>query len=309
MATTAQSQTITVDGRDVVITHPFKVLYPETGTTKADVVGYLTRIAPILLPHLHDRAVTRKRWIDGTGTAENPRESFFQRNLDDTTPEWIVRRTVQHKERTVDYAIANDASTLLWFAQTASLELHVPQWRFGPRGAHRSPDRLVIDLDPGPGTDLPECVEVALLVRDLLLERDLEALPVTSGGKGVHLYAPLNGSLGSDQATEIASDVADQLVSSRPALAVANMRKVNRDGKVLVDWSQNRAAKTTVSPYSLRGRTRPTVAAPRTWAELEAPGLGQMEFPEVLARVERSGDLLKPLLSQPIPSSKADAPQ
>jgi len=179
----------------------------------------------------------------------------------------------------------NDLATLVWLAQQDALELHAPQWRFGRDGTPRTPDRLVLDLDPGEGAGLPECVEVAKLARAILRDMGLDPMPVTSGSKGVHLYAALDGRRSSDQVSALAKELARALESDHPDLVVSDMKKTLRGGKVLVDWSQNNGSKTTVVPYSLRGREHPTVAAPRTWRELSSPTLRQLEFTEVLERL------------------------
>lgn len=278
---------VVVDGREVRLTSPDKVLYPETGTTKLDVVEYYTAIAPTMLPHVRDRPATRKRWVDGVAG-----ESFFQKNLGAGTPSWVARRPIEHQSHTNVYPLVNDAATLVWLTQIAALEVHVPQWRFGPRGGTLNPDRLVLDLDPGEGAGLAECVHVAGLAREILTGMGLRPVPVTSGSKGIHLYAPLDGRLTSQQVAATAHELATTLAADHPDLVVAEQARASRVGKVLVDWSQNTAAKTTVAPYSLRGRARPWVAAPRTWRELAGPALRQLEYTEVLARVRRRGDPL-----------------
>ncbi len=286
---------VDVGGRRVRLTSLEKVLYPETGTTKAEVIEYYTRVADVLIPHARDRAATRKRWVSGVGTAEKPGQVFFEKNLPDAAPSWITRREIQHSDHTNVYPLVNDLPTLVWLAQQNALEIHVPQWRFGPRGARKNPDRLVLDLDPGEGAGLPECVEVAKLVRAILRDIGLEPHPVTSGSKGIHLYASLDGSQSSDQISAVAHELARSLEADHPDLVVSDQRKADRVGKVLLDWSQNNGSKTTIVPYSLRGRLRPTVAAPRTWRELLAPGLRQLEFGEVLERVRTKGDPLAEL--------------
>lgn len=288
----SEEKFVSVDGHRIRLTSLDKVVYPETGTTKADVIDYYSAIAGVLIPHLTNRPATRKRWVNGLGTAEEPGEVFFQRNLDASTPRWVRRRTIHHKDRDIDYPLVNDRATLVWLGQVLALELHVPQWRFGRAGAQKYPDRLVLDLDPGPGAGLAECAEVARIARANLAGMGLELVPVTSGSKGIHLYAALDGKQTSGQISALTHELARAIEADHPELAVSEMKKELRTGKVLVDWSQNYATKTTVTPYSLRGRSRPTVAAPRTWAELESPDLAQIEYTEVLARVQTPGDLL-----------------
>jgi bifunctional non-homologous end joining protein LigD len=288
----ASEQTVNVGGHRLRITNLDKVIYPETGTTKADVFRYYSEIAPFLIPHARNRPATRKRWVNGVGTAEDPGEVFFQKNLDDSAPDWIRRVAVQHSDHTNDYPLVNNEATLIWFAQIAALEVHVPQWRVDARGRPKNPDRFVLDLDPGEGATLADCVEVAKLARRILTDMGLDPVPVTSGSKGIHLYATLDGSQSSDQVSAVAHELARALEADHPDLVVSDMKKARRVGKVLVDWSQNNGNKTTVCPYSLRGRSHPTVAVPRSWRELSAKDLHQLDFEEVLTRMRRRADPL-----------------
>ncbi len=290
----AATESVELDGHVVRLTNPDKVMYPETGTTKRDVLAYYVSIAPWLLPHARGRPATRKRWVDGVGTDAAPGTVFFEKNLPRSAPSWVSRVTRRHSDHDVVYPVVDQVATLAWLAQTAALEIHVPQWRVdGRRSAN--PDRIVIDLDPGPGAGLPECVVVATAARSLLEDLGLHPVPVTSGSKGIHLYAGLPGTVTSDEVSAVAHELARTLASQLPELVVVDMATALRRGKVLVDWSQNNAAKTTVCPYSLRGRARPTVAAPRTWRELGSPTVRQLEFSEVLRRVRRRGDPLADL--------------
>ena len=232
--------------------------------------------------------------MHGVGTAEAPGEMFFQKNLDHSTPGWVPRASITHKDRTIQYPLVNDPATLTWLAQIAALEIHVPQWRVDSHGNPMPPDRLVLDLDPGEGAGLAECVEVARLARTILQDVGLDPVPVTSGSKGIHLYAALDGTQSSEQISEFAHELARSLEADHPDLAVSDMKKTLRTGKVLVDWSQNSAAKTTIVPYSLRGRLRPTVAAPRTWRELSSPSLHQLDYQEVMQRVKAGKDRSPP---------------
>jgi bifunctional non-homologous end joining protein LigD len=296
MAKSSQEQVATVEGRTIKLSNLDKVLYPKTQTTKADVLSYYAQVGPTMLPHLRDRPATRKRWPDGVGGIKGkPPTVFFNKDLGAGTPDWVPRRTISHREHDNDYPVINDLATLTWLAQLAALEIHVPQWRFGPDGRPQNPDRLVLDLDPGPGVDLATCAWIAQLVREILHDIGHEPIPVTSGSKGIHLYAPLDGSQTPEQATEVARELARALESDHPDLVISSMKRSERDGKVFIDWSQNNGAKTTVSPYSLRGRDRPMVAAPRTWEELQEPDLRQLEYPELITRVAELGDLLAPL--------------
>ncbi|NKX55813.1 ATP-dependent DNA ligase [Arthrobacter mobilis] len=285
MCPRAHEQLVKVAGRRLKVSNLDKVMYPETGTTKADVLHYLATVAPVLIPQAAWRPATRKRWVDGVGTAAKPARPFFRKDLEDSAPDWVPRADIRHKEHVNTYPLVNDPAVLAWLGQMAALEIHVPQWRFGPDLAPRNPDRLVLDLDPGEGAGLRECVQVALLCREVLHGMDLDAVPVTSGSKGIHLYAPLDGRHTAGQVTEVAHELARALEADHPDLVVSDMKKALRTGKVLVDWSQNNGSKTTVCPYSLRGRPHPNVAAPRTWEELGDPGLAQLDYREVMERV------------------------
>ncbi|QKJ19159.1 ATP-dependent DNA ligase [Microbacterium hominis] len=285
-----QEQLVRIDGRRLRLTNLEKVLYPASGTTKGEVIDYYTRVAPALIPHVIGRPVTRKRWPEGVD-----HEPFFAKDLEPGAPRWVRRMPIPHSGGTKDYPLVGDVPTLAYLAQVASLELHVPQWRFRPDGARGDPDRLVLDLDPGPGVGLAECAQVARWAREILQGMGLEPFPVTSGSKGIHLYAAIAEDQTSDQISMIARELARAIEADHPDLVVSQMAKVERAGRVFIDWSQNNAAKTTIAPYSLRGRARPTVAAPRTWDELDDPDLRHLEFAEVLERVETLGDPLDPL--------------
>ena len=278
-----------VEGRLIKVTNLDKVLYPETGTTKGDVIAYYQAVAPAFVPHAAGRPATRKRWPNGVGTPDRPQTAFFHKNLDPkSTPDWVRTFTLEHSEGDNVYPLIDDAATLVWLAQLAALELHVPQWTVLHDEA-QPPNRLVLDLDPGVGAGLDHCVELAHLLREVLDAVGFASVPVTSGSKGIHLYAALDGAMTSDEVSGWAHDLARSLEAMRPDLVVSDMNKKLREGRVLLDWSQNNAAKTTIAPYSLRGRSHPTVAAPRTWDELDS-GLRQLEFDEVLERLGTIGD-------------------
>jgi bifunctional non-homologous end joining protein LigD len=291
---------VEVSGRTLRISNLGKVMYPSTGTTKGEVLNYYAQVAPVLLPHLADRAVTRIRWPHGTGDMQ-----FFEKNAPNGVPSWVRTVTVPSTGSrggsgdTIVFPVIEELADLTYFANLASLELHVHQWTVGRNGRPRNPNRMVIDLDPGAPAGLQECCEVALLVRDKLVERGLTAAPVTSGSKGLHMYAALPGRLNADEVRDRAQEIARELTKEHPDLVLWKMTKSLRPGKVFLDWSQNTGAKTTISPYSLRGRDRPYVAAPRTWEEIEEgaeDGLGQLEADDVLARVEEHGDIFGDLL-------------
>lgn len=291
----SNQQMVDVAGRRLKISNLEKVLYPDTGTTKADVLGYLAEVAHVLIPQAAWRPATRKRWVDGVGTPEAPGKVFFRKDLEESAPEWVPRQSITHKHHVNTYPLVNEPAVLAWFGQVAALEIHVPQWRFTPDGEPANPDRLVLDLDPGPGAGLPECAETAMLCRELLTGMQLEAFPVTSGSKGIHLYVPLDGSHSAGDISQLAHELARSLEADHPGLVVSDMKKSLRAGKVLVDWSQNSGSKTTICPYSLRGRSRPTVAAPRTWEEVGDPDLRQLDYQEVLARVQNGVDPIRAL--------------
>ena len=280
----------TIGGRTVRLTNLDKVMYPATGTTKGDVIDYYRAVADVMVPHTAGRPATRKRWVHGVAG-----HAFFSKNADSGTPDWVRTVAIQHSRDRSHYPIVDDAATLVFLAQLAALEIHVPQWRFDADDVPQHPDRLVLDLDPGDGAGMAECVELALIVKEILDGVGLVSVPVTSGSKGLHLYAGLDGHLTSAEASDFAKQLAVALEASHPELVVSDMKKALRPGKVLLDWSQNNGAKTTVAPYSLRGRERPWVAAPRTWDEI-APGLTQLTYPEVLERLATLGDPLAPLL-------------
>ncbi|MFB9959238.1 ATP-dependent DNA ligase [Agromyces bracchium] len=296
------AQLVDVDGRRLRLTSLEKVMYPEAGMTKGEMIAYYAEIAPVMLPHVAGRPITRKRWVNGVGTPSHPEQAFFEKNLEHA-PEWIRRGVQHHTDGDKTYPIADSRATLVWLAQMGAIELHVPQWRFDASGTPANPDRMVFDLDPGEGVGLAECAEVARMVRDILHPIGLDPVPVTSGSKGIHLYAPLDGAQTSEQVSAVAHELARALEADHPDLVVSSMRKTLRGGKVLIDWSQNNGKKTTIAPYSLRGRFRPTVAAPRTWEELEDPDLRQLEADEVVAIVAERGD---PMLE--VTGASADGP-
>jgi bifunctional non-homologous end joining protein LigD len=284
-------------GPRVKLTNADKVLYPATGTTKADVFAYYTGIADAMLPHIAGRAATRKRWPNGVTEA-----SFFEKQLASSAPDWLPRASVVHRSGTTTYPIIDTSTGLAWIAQQAALEVHVPQWRFVAEWTRRGEElkpgpatRVVFDLDPGEGVTMAQLAKVARAVRDLIADIGLTTYPLTSGSKGLHLYVPLDKPVSSQGASVLAKRVAQQLETAMPKLVTATMTKSLRAGKVFVDWSQNNGSKTTVAPYSLRGRDEPTVAAPRTWDELDEQRLRHLRYDEVLARVEKDGDLLAPL--------------
>jgi len=290
---------VDVLGRSVALTNLEKVLYPD-GFTKAQVLDYYTRIAPVLLPHLAGRALTRKRYPDGVEG-----QVFFEKNAPRGTPEWVTVVNLPSPgsskgRETIDYVVVDGLAALVWTANLASLELHTHMWRVDPAsGAAQAPDLVVFDLDPGPPATLVECCEVAQLLRPLLVADGLQPLAKTSGSKGLQLYAQADHFGSAEQTSAYAKGLAQRLEREQPGLVVHRMTKSLRDGKVLVDWSQNSAAKTTVSVYSLRARRTPTVSTPVTWDEVagcRAPEDLVFHSDDVLARVQEHGDLFAPLL-------------
>lgn len=280
---------VQVDGRPIALSNLDKVLYPAAGFTKAQVIDYYHRIAPLLLRHLEDRPVTIKRYPDGVDG-----ESFFQKNAPAHRPDWVPTAPIPVKDRTssrktIDYIIGGDLPTLIWAANLAALEFHTPMWRY----PEQDPDLLVFDLDPGLPASIVQCCRVALLLRPLLTGMGLEPAAKTSGGKGLQLYAAVSG-MSSAQTSDLARNLAERLEREHSELVVSRMTKALRPDRVLIDWSQNNSAKTTVAPYSLRARAQPTVSTPVTWDEVESCRRAEdlvFTAEDVLDRVSNSGDL------------------
>jgi len=285
-----ETRTVTIDGHEVRLSHVDRVMFPGDGTTKAQVIDYLTHVAPALLAQLRGRPVTRIRFPAGVGG-----ERFFEKNTPAGAPTWLRRHTLRaapgapDEGKEVTFPFLDDVAGLVWAANQGALELHTPQWRVDADGAVLAPDRLVIDLDPGPPAGLAECARVARIVADRLTADGLTTIPVTSGSKGLQLYAVLPGDVPAMAVRDRARALAYELAAEHPDLVVALQRKDLRTGKVLLDWSQNNPAKTTITPYSLRGRELPAVAAPRDWDEL-TPDLTQLSPAEVLRRLDEDGD-------------------
>jgi bifunctional non-homologous end joining protein LigD len=281
---------VQVDGRTLTLSNLDKVLYPAAGFTKAQVIDYYERVAPVMLPHIASRPVTIKRYPEGVDG-----EFFFQKNAPAHRPDWVPTAQIASpgstKSRaTIDYLLGGDLPTLIWAANLAALELHTPMWRFPHLG---EPDLLVFDLDPGPPATIVECCRVAQLLRPLLAELGLAPVAKTSGGKGLQLYAAVAG-MASQETSDLAKQLAERLEQEQPRLVVSRMTKALRPGKVLIDWSQNNAAKTTVAPYSLRARAQPTVSTPVSWDEVErCKRAADLVFTadDVVARLAETGDL------------------
>jgi bifunctional non-homologous end joining protein LigD len=294
-----QKVAVQVDGRTLTLTNLAKVLYPETGFTKAEVLDYYQRTAPVLLPHIAGRPLTLKRYPEGVNG-----EAFFQKHVTEHRPDWIRTAEVpsdssRGRGGPVTYLVVDDLPALIWAANLAGLELHVPQWRMPEL---RRPDLLVFDLDPGAPANIVDCCRVAEDLRPLLESAGFTPLAKTSGGKGLQLYAPISG-VTSEQASDQARAFAERLERDQPRRVVSRMTKALRTGKVLIDWSQNNGSKTTVAPYSLRARQFPTVSTPVSWEEVESCRQPRDLFftaPDVLDRVGRLGDLFALLLALPL---------
>jgi bifunctional non-homologous end joining protein LigD len=289
----SQRVLVNVDGIQLELSNLDKVLYPRAGFTKGEVIDYYTRIAPVLLPHLEDRALTRIRYPNGVDA-----QGFYEKNKPGGTPDWVRLERLpapgSTKDREmIDYVVVDGLPTLVWLANLAALELHTPQWRVGSDG----PDLLVVDLDPGPPAGIPECLQVALLMRDRLAADGIAAYPKTSGKKGMQLACPISGEQSSDEVSAYARRIAEELERAEPKLCLSKMAKRLRPGKVFIDWSQNSASKTTVTPYSLRAQSTPTASTPLTWDEVESGAVVAAELTAgvVLERVDEYGDLLADL--------------
>jgi bifunctional non-homologous end joining protein LigD len=297
---------VQVDGRELTLTNLAKVLYQADGFTKAELLDYYQRVSNVLLPHVAGRPMTLKRYPDGVEG-----QSFFAKHAPAGRPDWVrTERVVSGGSRSrspgepIEYVVVDDLPTLMWAANLAALELHVPMWRFAVAGSGEpapehglEPDLLVFDLDPGLPATIVDCCRVAQALRPLLADAGFDALPKTSGGKGLQLYARISG-LTAEEASATAKGFAERLERELPVV-VSRMTKSLRPGKVLIDWSQNNGSKTTIAPYSLRAREHPTVSTPVTWDEVtdcRAPGDMFFTAPDVLNRVEACGDLFAPLL-------------
>ncbi len=293
------SVTITVDGRELTISNLDKVLYPATGFTKGDMIDYYAKVAEVMLPHVRDRPMTMKRFPDG---ADGP--SFFEKHTPAHPPTWLRHVSVPttRDDSAVDYSVVSDLPTLLWAANLATIEFHVPLWHVGRRRTLPGPpDHMVFDLDPGEGTTIVECCTVARHIVDALAAQGLACFAKTSGSKGLQLYAPLHGGTSWERSRDRTHQVALQLERHHPDLVVSTMQKSRRRNRALIDCSQNHPAKTTVAAYSLRARSEPMVSTPVTWDEVHRceesgdPTLLRFTAPEVLDRIEQKGDLFAPV--------------
>jgi bifunctional non-homologous end joining protein LigD len=285
-----------VEGHELRLSNRDKVLYPESGFTKGDVIDYYAAAAAVLTGHLEGRPLTVKRWPDGVEGG-----SFFQKQAPAHRPEWVQTVTVPSGRKPIDYVLANDAATLVWLANLAALELHAPLAR---AEAIERPTVLVFDLDPGEPATIVECCHVALALQGMFEQLGLESFAKTSGSKGLQVYVPLNSSgLTFADTKPFAKAVAELLERAEPELVVSRMTKARRTGRVLIDWSQNDRRKTTVCVYSLRAGPRPTVSAPVSWDEVRAalrnadPASLVFDAGAVLERLADRGDEFAPVLS------------
>lgn len=318
-----------VDDRVVGLSNLDKVLYPATGYTKAEVISYYLQIAPVMLPHVRDRAMTRLRYPDGVGQAE-PREerggttpppggAFYEKNAPAGTPDWVPRQRIGTSDGVIDYVVVEEPASLVWLANLAALELHTPQWTIssgtpGPDGVLDLPaeeprdgeplvDRVVVDLDPGAGMTIVETARAALVVASAMAADGLVPVPQSSGSKGIQVYAAVAPCRARD-AWAYTKRLNAAMARAHPDFFVASMSVEQRRGRIYVDYNQNLAARNTIAPYSMRGRARPSVATPVTWEEVGAvEGPDDLRFSpeEVLDRVAEHGDLAADLLLQDRP--------
>ena len=304
----------------MTLTNLDKVLFPSVGFTKAEVIDYYLRIAPVMLPHIRDRAMTRLRFPDGVGPDRSP---FYEKNAPMGTPEWVRRVKVNTSDGIIDYIVVDDKAAVVWLANLAALEMHVPQWTVSsatpangiislpelqPRSGEPLANRLVVDLDPGAGMTIVDGARAALIVAARLADDGMIPIAQTSGSKGIQVYAAIAPTR-SKTAWNYVKQLNASLHKAQPDFFVAAMSVEQRAGRIYVDYNQNLAARNTIAPYSMRGRDRPAVATPVTWEELgSVRGPDDLRFgPEdVLARVVDYGDLAGDLLTSEAPSLPDD---
>jgi bifunctional non-homologous end joining protein LigD len=296
-----QHTRVSIDGRELSISNLDKVLFPESGFTKGQLIDYYVKVAPVMLPHIEDRPVTLRRYPHGAGG-----DSFYAKHVPPKAPGWIRTIAVPTEGGEITYPVVADTATLVWAANLGAIEFHVPLWRAGRRRKLPAPpDLIVFDLDPGDGTTVVECCRVAAMIADLLHDQGLEGRAKTSGSKGMQVYAELTGKPTWEKSRAQARSLAEELERAHPDLVTSKMRKELRNGKVLIDWSQNHRSKTTIGAYSIRGRPRPTVSTPVTWEEVAQcaasgdPATLEFTAPDVLTRIEQFGDLFS--VSPPTP--------
>lgn len=289
-----QVSEVTVEGKQLQVSNLDKVLYPRAGFTKAQVIDYYVRIAPVLLPHLKDRPLTLKRYPEGVD-----HEFFYEKQCPSYRPGWVKTARVQTTNKVVNFCLANNLSTLVWAANLADLELHTSLSRAPDI---EGPTMVVFDLDPGAPADIVQCCEVAFWLKEKLERIGLQSFPKTSGSKGLQIYIPLNTKTNYDITKVFAKNMAEALEREHSDKVVSKMAKALRKNKVFVDWSQNDVHKTTVCVYSLRAKDQPTVSTPVTWDEvygaLKKKDVKRLTFvsDKTLERVDEHGDLFEPVL-------------
>jgi bifunctional non-homologous end joining protein LigD len=294
----AKDQVVEVDGRELKLTNLDKVLYPAVGFTKGEMVDYYAKVAETLVPHLSGRAVTLRRFPEGVDDLDS---AFFEKRCPKHRPKWVKTTSVRAGPNAgnIDFCVCDGRPTLIWMAQLAAIELH-PSLSLGR--APTRPTVLAFDLDPGPPAEIVDCCRVALRLREMFGHFGVQSFPKTSGSKGMQVYVPINRKTSYDVTKPLAKAIAQLLEKQTPDQVVSKMKKVEREGKVMVDWSQNHRSKTTIAVYSMRAREKPTVSTPITWEEVERAadsGDGShlvFEVGDVLERIEQHGDLFAPVL-------------
>jgi len=303
----ASETTVDIQGRHLKLSNLDKLMYPEVGFTKGQVIDYFVRIAPVLVPHLQGRPLTMKRYPGGVND-----EFFYEKNCPKHRPDWVKTAPVWSggNNKWMQYCLVEDLPTLVWAANLASIELHT-SLSLGKK--IEQPTMLVFDLDPGPPANIVQCCQVGLWVRKIFEKLAMKSFAKTSGSKGLQVYVPLNTSVTYEQTKSFAKEIARLLEGAFPDQVVSDMKKALRTGKVFVDWSQNDQHKTTICVYSLRAKDRPTVSTPVTWKEVEQclkkkdAELLVFTSDQTLARVEKHGDLFEPVLKlkQKLPKIEA----
>ncbi|MEA2453425.1 MAG: bifunctional non-ous end joining protein LigD [Actinomycetota bacterium] len=288
---------VKIGSRTLTLSNPDKVYWPEVGFTKGEMVAYYRAVAPVIVPHLKNRAVTLKRYPEGVDGF-----SFFEKNCSKYRPDWVRTVDVDRKKdgKTIHYCVGWDEATLVWMANLGSIELHISLSRASNL---MRPTAMVYDLDPGAPASIVECCELALEMKKRFAKLGLEMFPKTSGSKGLHLYVPLNTAATFERTSALAHAIALEFEQSMPDMVVSTQKKTEREGKVLIDWSQNGPHKTTVAVYSLRAKELPTCSTPVTWREVSAcakkgdPAMLRFTADDVIKRVKSKGDLFEPVLS------------
>lgn len=288
----SETQEAEIDGRVLRLSNQNKVMYPATGTTKGEVVEYYSNIASVMLPHLRDRPITLKRYPNGVEGS-----FFYEKQCPKHKPDWIRTASVEASKKTIDYCLIESRAGLMWLANLASIEVHP---LLALRNDVQQPTKITFDLDPGEPATIVECAQVALMLQELFAQLGIQIFPKTSGSKGMQVEVPLNVPITYEETKPFAKAIALLTESQHPKRVVSRMEKALRKGKVFIDWSQNHDTKTTICAYSLRARTTPTVSTPVTWDEVQAAADGEVlsfTATDVLARVEKLGDLQEPVLT------------